>query len=366
MYLVAQAKVSNPAVSSRYWADTLRWDFLALPEVESVRFLREIGATLMKKHGARPILLTSSDWFAVFIDRHSEALAEYFQFPESAPSVATKLLNKWDMHTLATDLEIPTPATTRPTSGAEMADFARETGFPLVLKPADSYLPDPPRKSIIRSRAELDRAARREMSRDSWNFVLQEYIPGGVDTVWMCNGYFGVRAGHGVVFTGKKLRQVSATGVASLAVCAANDTVASQTYKFMTEVGYRGCVGIGYRYDVRDGKYKVLDVNARISSIFRLFAGANDLDVVRLCYLDLSGQPSGVTAAQEGRKWLLESDIQAILPRRNADRVRAREWLKSVRGVQELHWFARDDVAPFGAWLRYGIARKVSDLAARG
>jgi predicted ATP-grasp superfamily ATP-dependent carboligase len=204
------------------------------------------------------------------------------------------------------------------------------------------------------------------MSRDSWNFVLQEYIPGGVDTVWMCNGYFGVRAGHRVVFTGKKLRQVSATGVASLAVCAANDTVASQTYKFMTEVGYRGCVGIGYRYDVRDGKYKVLDVNARISSIFRLFAGANDLDVVRLCYLDLSGQPSGVTAAQEGRKWLLESDIQAILPRRNADRVRAREWLKSVRGVQELHWFARDDVAPFGAWLRYGIARKVSDLAARG
>jgi D-aspartate ligase len=366
MYLVAQAKVSNPAVSSRYWEETLRWDFLGRSEVESVGFLREFGATLLKKHGTRSILLTSSDWFAVFIERHSEALGEYFQFPKSAQSVVTKLLNKWDMHTLARDLEIPTPATTRPTSGAEIDDSVRKTGFPLVLKPADPYLPDPPKKAIIRSRPELDDAARGEMRRESWNFVLQEYIPGGVDTVWMCNGYFGVRAGDGAVFTGKKLRQVSATGVASLAVCVPNDTVASQTYKFMTEVGYRGCVGIGYRYDGRDGKYKLLDVNARISSVFRLFAGADGLDVVRLCYLDLSGQAGGVTAAQDGRKWLLESDILATLPRRNADRISVREWLKSVRGVQELHWFARDDVAPFGAWVKYGIVRKVSDLAGHG
>ena len=233
----------------------------------------------------------------------------------------------------------------------------------MVLKPADPYLPDAPAKVIIRSRAELTDAVGPEMSRASWNFVLQEYIPGGVESVWMCNGYFGRNSGHGVVFTGRKLRQVSSTGIASLAVCVPNDVVAGQTHRFLTEVGYRGCVGIGYRHDVRDGTYKILDVNARVSSVFRLFAGANGLDVVRLCYLDLSGQQVGATAAQDGRKWLLEGDIQSVLPSRREDRVSVREWIRSLRGVQELHWFARDDVRPFGAWLIRGLFRKVSGLA---
>ena len=363
VYLIAQERASTPAFWSRYWREKIWWDFCARPEIDSVGFLREIGATLTRKHGARPILVTPSDWFAIFIERHSDDLAEYFQFPKPTRSIVAALLNKWEMYKLATSHHIPAPATARPTSGAEIDDFVVKTGFPLVLKPADPYLPDPPAKAIIRSRPELKDAIRREIDRASWNFVLQEYIPGSVESVWMCNGYFGRSAGHGAVFTGKKLRQLTSTGVASLAICVPNDTVASQTYRFMTEVGYRGCVGIGYRHDVRDGTYKVLDVNARVSSVFRLFAGANDLDVVRLCYLDISGQPIGPTAAQDGRKWLLEGDIQAVLPSRREDRVSVPEWIKSLRGVQELHWFARDDVRPFGAWLSRGIFRKVSGLA---
>jgi predicted ATP-grasp superfamily ATP-dependent carboligase len=269
------------------------------------------------------------------------------------------------MHVLATDHDIPTPITARPTSHAEVDEFVARTGFPVVVKPADPYLPGRFSKGISRSRAELERAIQETMSHASWNFVLQEYIPGGVETVWMCNGYFRRADGHGVVFTGRKLRQLSSTATASLAVCVANDTVASQTYRFMTALGYRGCVGIGYRYDSRDGMYKVLDVNARVSSVFRLFAGANDLDVVRLCYRDLSGQPMGETAAQEGRKWLDERDIGAVLPSRGEDRVSVREWVKSLRGVRELHWLARDDLGPAGAWLSRPIVRNVSDLAAR-
>ncbi|TMK71532.1 MAG: carboxylate--amine ligase [Actinobacteria bacterium] len=336
----------------------MRWDFIARPEVESVDMLRKMGATLTRKHGARPILLTCSDWFAVFIERHSDALAECFQFPKPNRSVVAKLLNKWEMYVLARGHDVPAPVTARPSSGAEIDDFVAQTGFPLVLKPADPFLPDRPPKAIVRSRPELKEAVRYGMKHEPWNFVMQEYIPGGVETVWMCNGYFGTHGSQRSVFTGRKLRQVSSTGVASFAVCAQNDIVASQTYRFMSEVGYRGCVGIGYRHDARDGQYKLLDVNARVSSIFRLFAGANDLDVVRLCYLDLSGQPVPGTTAQEGRKWLLERDIKAVVSSRTGERVGVCEWLRSLRGVQELHWFARDDVRPFGAWLGHEMFRK--------
>ena len=366
VYLVApEQNSSSPVFSSRYWEAKTLWDFFRRPELDSVRFLGEIGARLTTKHGSRPILLTPNDWVAILLERHSDYLADYFDFPRpTSPNVA-RLLNKWDMHLLATRQNIPTPLTARPTSRAEIDEFVAEACFPLVVKPDDPYLPDPPEKAIARSRSELDDAIHEPVSRQSWNFILQEYIPGGVETVWMCNGYFGRDAGHGVVFTGRKLRQQDSTGAASFAVCESNDTVARQTYRFMTEVGYRGCVGIGWRHDLRDGAYKVLDVNARVSSIFRLFAGANDLDVVRLCYLDLTGQPMAETAAQEGRKWLDERDLRAVLPSRGEHRVSLREWVKSLRGVQELCWLTRDDLGPFGAWFGRKIVRKVRDLAGR-
>jgi D-aspartate ligase len=357
--LVAPEETSlSPVYSSRYWEDKALWNFFDRPELESVGFLQEIGAQLTKKHGTRPILLTPNDWVAILIERHSDQFADYFQFPRPTAPIVESLLKKWDMHLLASHHNIPTPITARPTSRAEIDDFVAKTGFPLVVKPDDPFLPDPPAKTITRSQSELDSAIEEAMARETWNFVLQEYIPGGVETVWMCNGYFGRDDGHGVVFTGKKLRQADSTGAATFAVCASNDTVANQTYRFMTALGYRGCVGIGWRHDVRDGTYKVLDVNARVSSVFRLFAGANGLDVVRLCYQDLSGQPMGDTAPQDGRKWLDERDIRAVLPSRGEDRVSVREWVKSLRGVQELCWLTRDDLRPFGAWLGRKVFRR--------
>jgi predicted ATP-grasp superfamily ATP-dependent carboligase len=347
----------SPVFSSRYWEAEMLWDFFERPEMESVGFLQEVGANLVEKHGSRPIFLTTNDWVAIFLERHSDALADYFQFPRPASFIVGRLLNKWDMHVLASQHDIPTPVTAQPTSRAEIDEFVAKTGFPLVVKAADPFVPAP-ENTIARSQAELENAIEDAVSGETWNFVLQEHIPGGVDSVWMCNGYFGRGDGHGVVFTGKKLRQLTAMGTASLAECAPNDTVASQTYRFMTALGYRGCCGVGWRYDVRDGTYKVLDVNARVSSVFRLFAGANGLDVVRLCYQDLSGQPMGDTAAQEGRKWLDERDIRAVFPGRGDDRVPVREWVRPVRGVPELHWLARDDLGPFGTWLRRKVFRR--------
>jgi len=366
VYLVAPEATSfSPVSSSRYWEEKVRWDFFDRSELESVGFFRELGDRLAKKHGSRPIVLTPSDWLATFLERNGDHLIDHWRFPRSTSPVVERLLHKWEMHKLAIDHDIPAPITARPTSRAEVDEFVAETGFPVVVKPADPYLPGRYSKGIARSRPELEHAIQETMSRASWNFVLQEYIPGGVENVWMCNGYFGRGDGHGVVFTGRKLRQLSSTATASLAVCASNDTVASQTYRFMTALGYRGCVGIGWRYDSRDGTYKVLDVNARVSSVFRLFAGANGLDVVRLCYRDLSGQPIGETSAQEGRKWLDERDIGAVLPSRGEDRVSVRAWAGSLRGVQELHWLARDDLGPVGAWLSRPIVRKVGGLAGR-
>jgi predicted ATP-grasp superfamily ATP-dependent carboligase len=299
-----------------------------------------------------------ADWIAIFIERNGDVLEEQFVFPRPARPLIRNLANKWEMHLLASEHAIPTPTTIHPRSRVDVEEFLETGTLPVVLKPADQYLPHAPSKGIFNSRRELMDEVDREAARGPLNFVLQEYIPGGAEAVWMCNAYVGPEPSRTVVFTGQKLRQVSSTGIASLAICVPNETVEAQTRSFMQGVGYRGCVGIGYRYDNRDGLYKLLDVNARVSGIFRLFSGTNDMDVVRVCYLDLTDQQFPATALRPGRKWMLENDLFSALDAMRNDGLTLRQWRDSIRGVQELHWFAPDDPTPLFSWMWGGIQRK--------
>jgi predicted ATP-grasp superfamily ATP-dependent carboligase len=360
VYLVARAGAKSPAWPSRYWAKRLRWDF-SKPEAESTAFLLEVGRQLRAIHGARPILLTDADWMAIFMERAADALDSQFDFPRAAQPLTRDLADKWEMHRLATANGIPTPDTVYACSLAAVQEFIETTRFPVVLKAADRFAVNGPPNRLVRTPQELLDEARRRANHGPLDVVLQQYIHGDARTVWMCNGYFSSDPSRSVVFTGKKLRQVSSTGVASLAICLPNEAVEKQTRTFMESIGYRGCVGVGWRLDRRDGLYKLLDVNPRVSGVFRLFSGTNDMDVVRACYLDLTGQRAPATVLRPGRKWLLEDDVFPTLRALRDGDLTVRQWLRSLRGVQESAWFAADDPAPAVAWawdrIRRGKAR---------
>ena len=61
------------------------------------------------------------------------------------------------------------------------------------------------------------------------------------------------------------------------------------------------------RFDPRDGEYKVLDVNPRIGSTFRLFTGRRGIDVARALYLDFVGERFEPDEPADGRRWVVEN-----------------------------------------------------------
>jgi predicted ATP-grasp superfamily ATP-dependent carboligase len=307
VYLVTK-KGDSLIEHSRYWTKRFWWDFSAPPE-ESARFLLGVADLI----GTRPILITLSDWAAIFIEENAQLLRERFIIPQGPKPVIRKLANKWDMFALAKTYGIPTPETACPTSRGEVLKFLETARFPIVTKTADPSASHVPGKRIVHDARELLEQYDREAALGPPNLIFQEYIPGDAESVWMCNAYFGKGSECLAAFTGKKLRQVDETGIASLAVCLPNETVAEQTQRFMQAVGYEGAVGIVYRYDARDGLYKLLDVNARLSGIFRLFRATNGMDIVRICYLDLTGQTVPSSALETGRKWMLEDDFFSAL-----------------------------------------------------
>ena len=155
--------------------------------------------------------------------------------------------------------------------------------------------------------------------------------------------------------TGKKIRRFPVnTGVTSLGVCLRNQTVEKTTTEFMKAIGYQGILDIGYRYDRRDGQYKVLDVNPRIGCTFRLFTATNGMDVARALYLDMTGQPVPPAQAADGRKWIVEDfDLFSAIRSWRDGTLKLNDWVSSFRGVEEAACFALDDPLPF---LMMGVA----------
>jgi predicted ATP-grasp superfamily ATP-dependent carboligase len=174
----------------------------------------------------------------------------------------------------------------------------------------------------------------------------------------MFNGYFDRKSDCVLGFTGQKLRQWPPhQGVTTLGICRHNATVVDTTCRFMKAVGYRGVLDIGYRWDARDGLYKVLDVNPRIGATFRLFVADNGMDVARALYLDLTGQPIDPGRQCEGRKWVVEDHdlFSAYCCRREG--LTFKDWIASYRGVEEGAYFARDDLLPLWGRLLEGVRK---------
>jgi len=340
--------VIAPAYFSRYCRGRFVWDIEHAPDRESLAYLSEVR----RKIGRPSILIPTTDSTARFVARCSAALGDLFVFPRQLPGLVDTLASKRGMYELAIRHGIPTPRCAFPTSRAEVVDFLAGASFPIMVKGIDGQRlwERTGRKMFIEhSPASLLHTYDRAEDREHPNLMLQEYIPGGDDTVWMFNGYFDAASECLVGFTGKKIRQCPVhTGSTSLGICLPNRDVEKTTRRFMKAIGYRGILDIGYRYDARDRLYKVLDVNPRIGATFRLFVGLNGIDVVRALYMDLTGQQTVSSAAREGRKWIVE-DLDAVSSYRyfREGSLTIRQWFKSLSGIDEAAFFSWRDPAPF-------------------
>lgn len=306
------------------------------------------------------LLIAVDDAGSVFVDTHSEALAARFVFPRQPDGLARELSSKRGMYELCQRHEVHTPQSFFPESEANLVELAREANYPIVVKCIDAGITpaSAPRVEIVNSLDELVHAYRLMESPQGSNVMLQEYIPGTPESVWMFNGYFDDQSECRIGFTGKKIRQAPPyTGATTLGVCEGNPAVYDTTTRLMKAIGYRGILDIGYRFDARDGRYKLLDVNPRIGGTFRLFVGDGEVDVLRAMYLDLTGQPVPATAQQEGRRWIVEPlDITSSVVYRRRGDITLPRWVRSLKGVREAAWFAADDPLPFIAlWLSIAL-----------
>lgn len=334
--------------ASRYCAGTVQVGIEGRPLGNPAHLVEELLAAA-NRLGPETILIGGTDEWAVFIAEHADELSAHFRFPRMPASTVAAVASKEGLNQLATQYGVATPKIAKPGNRQEASAHARSLRYPVMLKPVLSR-PDVTFKAVVDDPDSLLRAYdRMEESPEAPNVLLQEYIPGKDEDVWMFNGYFDASSRCLAAFTGRKLRQQPPhMGHCSLGVCRQNRSVINTTVRFLEKVGYHGIVDIGYRFDHRDGQYKILDVNPRLGGAFRLFVDSNGLDVVRALYLDLTGQPVPAVQPRDGRRWLREdSELLSFVQYRRSSGLTFREWLRSLRGVEETSTFSLVDPVPF-------------------
>jgi D-aspartate ligase len=370
VFLVSEDPQSPVAVS-RFVRKTFVWEPGGGSRDRWFEYLERVAGEV----GGKPILLPVDDVGAVFVADNEDVLGERFLFPRQPPGLVRALSSKRGLHDLCDEVGLPAPRVFYPTSRDDVERFLATAEVPIVAKSIDPeilaarrrghsvYIADGPQELLAYwDLVEGDGAP---------NLMLQEYIPGGPESVWMFNGYFDGSSRCLAGFTGQKLRQHPPyTGMSTLGEVRDNPEVRALTERLMSAIEYRGIVDMGYRFDARDGRYKLLDVNPRVGATFRLFVATNGMDVVRAMYLDLTGQPVPRSFARDGRKWMLEThDPVSSLAYRRDGVLSAGGWVRSLRGIREGALFALDDPRPFAtafAQLLPRAARRSLEATRRG
>ncbi|MCX4585252.1 ATP-grasp domain-containing protein [Streptomyces sp. NBC_01481] len=362
----------TPVAFSRHVTSRFVWPTTGLEEPQLLADgLLSIGRAI----GARSIPVPTDDEAAILLAEHSDRLSECFLLPRTPSGLPRLLASKASLFRLCEKLGVPTPRTRAPENRDELVDAGRELGFPLVLKNRDAW-----------TRLRMPAVGNTKMIRDEEHLlaqyptdplppvVMQEYIPREQAEDWITHLYCGAGGTPRVVFTGLKLRSWPPNaGVTTRAVALHNPCLAKLAGDLCRRIGYSGPADLDWRYDRRDGRYKLVDFNPRTGAQFRLFENVHGIDVVRAMHLDLTGRDVP-TGPQDENRVFVAGPLD--LPSATAWLLEERRLPPAVlcgRGTERA-WLSRDDPLPAvveAVWFAQTVAHRIrcsvrARLAERG
>jgi hypothetical protein len=198
---------------------------------------------------------------------------------------------------------------------------------------------------------------------DPTTAMFQEYLPREEAEDWIFHTYCDASSRALVPFTGVKLRSWPPhAGVTTYARIVPNAELEELSARLCREIGYRGVVDLDWRFDRRDGQYKLVDFNPRMGAQFKLFETDDGIDVLRAMHLDLTGRAVPSSPPRYGKGIRIEHlDIPAKLAYRRGV---ATSPAGATAGPRpERAWRALDDPLPFATMLVWFSGQVVARVA---
>jgi D-aspartate ligase len=357
----------RPCISSwsRYVKRVIRVEDI-LDEQKTVDAVLEAG----RRHDLRGwILYPTRDETVAAFARHRAKLAEFYRVTTGKWDSVQWAWDKNKTYELAQSLGIPCPKTFNPRDRDELPSLYSH--LPLAIKPAikeNFFYATGAKAWRADNPDQLHRLYERAATQiKAEEILIQEIIQGGGREQYSYCAFVQDGKPHSTL-TARRLRQHpyefgrAATYVETVEA----PEIEELSERFLKAIGYCGLVEIEFKRDQRDGKYKLLDVNARAWG-FHGLGTACGVDFAYALYADQLKWPIEPVHAAPGVGWLrLITDIPTALSDLVCGRLSLRDYIRSLSATQVESVFDRKDPIPSLAevmYLPYSIAKRRSSIA---
>ncbi len=291
------------------------------------------------------LLPCSDDWLAATAAL-PECLARRFPSSHASLPVVETLLDKWRFAQILQHRRLPHPRTRLLISNQQLDSIPCEDFRGSILKPLSSASFTSKYRVkgfLVDSRAQALRA----MERLPYPIMLQEFIPGPPTAGYFIEGFIDRQGRVCALFARRRLRMDppwlgNSTFMVSVPLEEVAGAVASLQYLLET-LSYRGIFSAEFKYDERDGFFKLLEINARPWWYVDAPARAG-IDVCSMAYRDALGLPVEPVIAYKAGQYLgfLPGDFRAWRKQRNCGGPGLWAWLRSWRGARSTPFYWND------------------------
>ena len=297
----------------------------------------------------RWVLLPTSDESAALLSKFHALLSRRFRVSTPVWDVLRWAYDKRLTYKLAAEQQVDYPHTIYPASEADLARAS--CALPGILKPAthattNRFTAD--KAWPVDSREELlarYRQARELIPPDL--ILVQERIPGGGESQFSyaalcCDGQ------PIASLTARRTRQYpidfgySSSFVETLDV----PEIVAPSRRLLAAIRYTGLVEVEYKFDARNGRYKLLDINPRLWTWATLGARAG-IDFPYLLWQMLLGLPVQEKVGRADVRWVrMITDVPAAIHEMVRGRLTPGAYVRSLRSPLEFSVMALDDPLP--------------------
>lgn len=270
-----------------------------------------------KKQELKPVLYPGADPYVEFIDDHLNELKKYYLIAMTEQGLWKRIMDKEELHKLAKKHGVLVPETARPADEDFIDKIENEIKFPCIVKPTDS----PSFVSIFRTKTFLCKNMddlRKSLNRAheaGQEVIVQRIIPGFDDHMYTLDAHINQDSDITHWTTCQKHRQYPINFGASVYT---EQKYVQELYDigapFFKALGYKGFAEIEFKKDQDTGKFYLIEINVRTTTLNILLYKAG-INFPYVAYRELIGQPLEPKAVKEDTGIMfryLHEDLLAI------------------------------------------------------
>ncbi|MFZ7134531.1 MAG: hypothetical protein ACOWWR_19470, partial [Eubacteriales bacterium] len=248
---------------SKYTSQFFNVDYV-MDEKELFRALILIGKQLNKPGVLYP---TADEHVQVLTDHYSD-LSKYYYIAVN-PDNNEKVTSKEYQYKLCDKIGVDYPQSFYLKSEDDIENLynsQNDIQYPLIIKPFSKV-------DVSQNLFRVKEIHNKEQLRDAKalitdnikvGFLVSEIIPGEPNQLWTYGSYCSENSEVVAGFSGKKLTQRPYYfGVFSTARYEKNERVEEQSKKLLKAINHVGLSQVEFKYDYRDDKYKLMEINPR-------------------------------------------------------------------------------------------------------